>query len=441
MNRLMQALEPSYTFPKLDRKVRVLVFPCGAENALEIHQALRYSVHVELFGASSVDDHGQYQFPRYYGDLPHIHSADFEDAFSALTKKLGIDLVFATHDSVLTYLAPRAQAMGFTLVNGDAQTAEIARSKQRTYRLFAGCPWAPVVYTEPRQIPSWPVVIKPDEGQGGQGVTIAYGVEQAELALRRTCAPVMMEHLPGEELTVDCFTDRHHKLLWIGPRTRERVRAGISMRSRFLDVTPEIEGIATEINQRTLLRGPWFFQLKRATTGDWKLLEFSCRIAGTMVAQRARGINLPLMAIQDYLGRDLTCRSNRQIAQVDRSIVTRAKLTGSYDTVFVDLDDTLITDASATPLVMAFLYQSLKEGKQIKLITRHEHDVIATLEKARIAVNLFDEIIHITDGSSKADHITADSIFIDNHFPERLAVADQCGVSAVDLDALEFLIR
>jgi hypothetical protein len=55
----MPAAEP----PKdPSRRTRVLVFPCGAETATEIHQALRYSLHVELFGASSVDDHGRFRF-------------------------------------------------------------------------------------------------------------------------------------------------------------------------------------------------------------------------------------------------------------------------------------------------------------------------------------------------------------------------------------------
>src|SRR5690606_29479950 len=79
-------------------KIQALVFPCGAENAIEVHRALRYSVHVDLHGASSVDDHGSYQFDSYYGDLPNIQHPEFEAAFSALISRLNIDVVFATHD-------------------------------------------------------------------------------------------------------------------------------------------------------------------------------------------------------------------------------------------------------------------------------------------------------------------------------------------------------
>ncbi|WP_438451101.1 ATP-grasp domain-containing protein, partial [Listeria monocytogenes] len=81
-------------------------------------------------------------------------------------------------------------------------------------------------------------------------------------------------------------TDRSRRLLWIGPRTRERVKAGISMRSRLLPQSPRITEIAHQINDGMPLRGPWFFQLKRDRHGAWKLLEISCRVAGTMAAQR-----------------------------------------------------------------------------------------------------------------------------------------------------------
>lgn len=160
-----------------------------------------------------------------------------------------------------------------------------------------------------------------------------------------------------------------------------------------------------------------------------------------MAAQRAAGINLPLMAIQDYLGRDLVALPNPHVTLVDRNIATRAALDWEYDTVCVDLDDTLILNGHAVPQTIAFLYQSVAAGKQIVLLTRHAHDVARTLAAARIDAGLFDRIIVLRNGESKADHVTPRSIFIDNHFPERLAVARKCAVPVFDVDSVEFLIR
>jgi hypothetical protein len=425
----------------MSKKIRVLVFPCGSENAIEINRALRYSVHVDLFGASSIDDHGRFRFEQYIGGLPNINDKEFDNAFASLIARLKIDMVFATHDTVMEYLASRAQAMGFFLVNGDPVTTAIVRRKSLTYQFFTDCNWIPNVFDSVNDIKDWPAIIKPDLGQGGQGVTVVPDISEATLALSNIENPVIVDYLPGDELTVDCFTDRNRNLVWVGPRTRERVKAGITMRSNLLDVNSEVNGIASEINSRLTFRGPWFFQLKRDRLNKYKLLEISCRIAGSMVAQRARGVNLPLMAVQDFLGRSLVTTPNLRINVIDRNISTCANFDFEFDTVFVDLDDTLIIEGFAVPQVMAFLYQSIREGKQIKLITRHESDISLTLRKSRVASELFDEIIHLRNGESKADYVTENSIFIDNHFPERLDVATKRGVPVLDVDTLEFFLR
>lgn len=423
------------------RRVRVLVFPCGAETASEIHQALRYSLHVELFGASSVDDHGRFRFENYHGDLPRIDEPTFDYAFANLVEKLAIDIVFPTHDTVCNYLAPRAAAMGFHLVNGDERTTTICRRKSETYSLFADEPWIPETYADVDAVTAWPAIVKPDRGQGGQGVSRVSSKAAARAAIASVADSLLVEYLPGEELTVDCFTDRRGRLLWVGPRSRERIRAGISMRSRMFDPTPEIASIADTINERLTLHGPWFFQLKQDREGNWKLLEVACRMAGTMAAQRARGINLPLMTIQDFLGRDLVPLVEPRVRLIDRRIATQAELEYDYDDVFVDLDDTLIIDGHATPSVIAFLYQQKARDKRIVLITRHEHDCAETLDRAFLPPRLFDEVVHITNGRPKSAYMTDRAIFIDNHFPERLAVSKALGIPVLDVDMLEFFTR
>ncbi|MDH0050807.1 ATP-grasp domain-containing protein [Comamonas terrigena] len=425
----------------MSKKLKVLVFPCGSENATEIHSALRYSVHVDIYGASSIEDHGRYTFEKYIGDLPNISEKNFDEVFSHLISKLHIDIIFATHDTVHEYLSTRSSTMGFHLVNGDQKSAIIARKKSLTYELFSDLPWAPIVFKDPSYITDWPVIAKPDCGQGGQGVKLVHSLDDAKKIESTIQDPVWMEYLTGDEITVDCFTDRNRNLLWVGPRTRERIKAGISMRSTFLPPTESIREIATTINQRVTFRGPWFFQLKKDNFSQWKLLEFSCRVAGTMVSQRAKGINLPLMTIQDFLNRNLTTLPNKFIRLIDRKISTRAELNFDYEKVYIDLDETLIINNKAVPTVLSFVYQSIANGKKIILITRHTRDIKKSLASAKICIDIFDEIIHVKDGSYKSIFIHGKSIFIDNHFPERLDVALQKKIPTLDVDTLEFFIK
>lgn len=419
-------------------RVRTLVFPCGAEAGAEIAQALERSVHVELYGASSRDDHGRHLYRRY-ATLPGIAEPAFDERFGELLARWGIELVFATHDSVLEYLAPRMARWGARLVNGDPEATRIARRKSATYALFSGEPWVPRRYAGPREVRQWPVLLKPDCGQGGQGVTLASDLVQAEAAWAALDEPLLCEYLPGEELTIDCFTDGRRRLLHVGPRTRERVVGGIAMRSRPLPASEAILGIANAINDRLTMRGPWFFQLKADAEGLWKLLEVSCRLSSCSAVQRAAGVNLPLMAVQDHLERPLTVLADTRLALVERRIASVAEFDYAFDTAYLDFDDTLICDGAANPQAMRFAYRLLEMGKRLVLVTRHAGDVGQTLRAMRIAENLFDEIVHLREGEPKSACIRPPAIFVDNHFPERLEVSRRCGIPVFDVDALELL--
>jgi len=77
------------------QKFRVLIFPCGAENALELHDALSRCVNVEVWGASSREDHGRFVFRNYVSDIPYISEAKFLGAFNEVLRKHQVDAVFS----------------------------------------------------------------------------------------------------------------------------------------------------------------------------------------------------------------------------------------------------------------------------------------------------------------------------------------------------------
>ncbi len=51
-------------------KTKVLIFPAGEINSIEIHDSLSTCVNIELYGASSVDRHGGYVFRNYISGVP-----------------------------------------------------------------------------------------------------------------------------------------------------------------------------------------------------------------------------------------------------------------------------------------------------------------------------------------------------------------------------------
>lgn len=408
---------------KKDKK-RILVFPCGSEVGLEIHQSMQHSTHFELIGGSSLDDHGRFVYEHYIGDLPMHNQPGFVEHLQQVIREQRIDAIFPSMDSVAETLHNLAEQLGIIIIGSNAHTSAICASKSKTYAALQDCIPVPIGYRSLDEIDQYPVFLKPDKGYGGKGTFRANNREDADWALRRTPGLVMQEFLPGAEFTIDCFSDRHGKLRFHGPRTRSRIKAGISVHTRpTTEFAEEFAGWAEHINRILKPRGAWFFQAKVDQHGQPKLLEVAARLAGSSALFRAKGVNFALLSAFDAFDQDVEILVNDFDIEMDRALTNRFKTDLDYTDVFVDLDDTLIVNGKVNHELVAFLYQNINDGKRISLITRHAGDLDATLSKFRLT-QIFDRVIHITDGSSKADYIDVErAVFIDDSFMERKAIS------------------
>jgi hypothetical protein len=423
-------------------KVRVGVFPCGSENAIEIHDALSCVVGIEVFGFSSIDDHGRHVFRNYVGNIPYISDPVFIEFINDIIKLHSIDLLFPTHDSVAKLLAERRADLACKLVVSDYETTCICREKRRIYSAFKGCPFTPTIYDKDYDNIEFPVFVKPNKGQGSKYTKIVRDRDDLKEALRSIYDPVVVEYLPGEELTVDCFTDRHGTLRFIGPRSRSRIRFGISVNSRSIPVTPEIGSIAAEMNRRLRFRGLWFFQIKKDESGRFKILEISTRTAGTMCLYRHQGLNFPLLSVYDALDRDVEVIQNTFNIEVDRTLTNRFSIDYEFDTIYLDYDDTLVCDGKVNIYILMLLYQWAHQKKQVILLTRHDKCLKESFEKFHIHESLFTKIYHFDWNQEKAELIDKDkaAIFIDNAFSERKKVFELKGIPVFDVDAVDCLL-
>lgn len=418
----------------------VLVFPCGSEIGLEIHRSLAYSTHFAVHGASSTADHGAAVYQSYSGGLPFVGDPALVPALNDLIADKGIDLVLPAHDDVVLELA-RARAAGtlrVPAVTSELTTCEITRSKRRTYAALGGAIRTPRLL-ERVGADDLPIFVKPDQGQGSKGAAAIRLM--SDLEARREADPslLLMELLPGDEYTVDCFTDRHGVLRYSAGRQRVRVSGGISVRSAFVE-DPQFEVLARRINDVLRFRGAWFFQVKRSGDGELVLLEVAPRIAGTMGLSRCRGVNLVLLSLFDALDQDVSVRANVFDVVVDRALAARYRHDLTYQHVYFDLDDFLLVDDKVNPFAAAFVFQCLNRGVRMHLLTRHRGDLDATLARHRLA-GLFDEIVHLREGEEKHMFIAErDAIFLDDSFAEREAVHRRHRIPTFDVHALEALI-
>lgn len=419
-------------------KKRVLVFPCGSEIGLEIYRSLKNSIHFEVFGASSIEDHGCFVFENYINNIPFVEDKNFIEEINSIVDKYKIDFIFPAHDSVVLKLAQNQEKINAKIITSPPQTCEICRSKTKTYGKLQNIIKTPKILSVKEKI-DFPVFIKPDVGQGSKGAHKINNEKELNFYLLKTNDIIISEYLPGKEYTIDCFTNKNGELLFAEGRERGRINNGISVNSKPIQ-NPKFQEIAQKINSELSFRGVWFFQLKEDFQGKMVLMEIAPRIAGTMGLYRGLGINFAQLSLFDAMDIDVEILNNKFEIELDRALYSKYKTDLDYDTVYIDFDDTIIVDNKVNPEMITLLYSLQNKNKKIILITKHKENIESTLEKFNIHKKLFNEIIHISKSENKVDYITGTkAIFIDDSFAERKKVTEIKAIPTFDTTSVNVI--
>ena len=429
-------------------KKNILVFPCGSEIALEVYRAVNHSTHFNLIGANSIEDHGQFVFENYIGDLPFITSPDFLEKFRQVIRDNRIDAVYPAMDAVIELLKSNEDFLGCKVVSSPIETTQICLSKSKTYKVLENVVKVPKTFIANELVIAgkpFPVFAKPDIGYGSRGAKKISSVEdlKAHLDLYPSC--ILSEFLPGKEYTVDCFSSHNGELLFAAARERCRIMNGISVNTKPVkESAEEFEEFAKKINSAIKFSGAWFFQVKRDKNGELTLLEVASRFGGSSSLFRAQGINFALMSLFDAFDIPVSILRNSYNVIMDRALDNKYKLDLKYSEVFVDFDDCIYLEKQfVNDALMAFLYRCVNKGIKVSLLSRHDDEKLGKLDelldKLRIR-QVFDRIIHLDPSQKKIDFIdNTDSIFIDDSFAERKAIANKFNIPVFSLDMIEAL--
>lgn len=424
---------------------RVLVYPCGTEIGLEIYKSIQYSTHYEIWGGSSSYDHGRFVFERHIDNLPFIDDNSDESLvaeFNSIIAQYGIDIVYPAMDGVVTVFAKYRQYLSAVVIAPDYSVAQITRSKMATYQLLKNKVDTPKVYENVYEVEEFPCFMKPDVGQGSIGAQLVTSPSQLQGVRFGAGQMLVMENLPGEEYTVDCFTNNMGELVYSRARTRRRIKNGISVNAVFVDI-PEISEIAEKINSSMPQLGGWFFQVKKDKEGKFKLLEVASRVAGTSAITRASGVNLPLLTVNAFMGINTDAVIiNEGYIELDRALENKYVTDIEFDSLYVDYDDTMVVDGLVNLTMIKLVYQCLNEGKKVTLLSRHTGSSLEKELEIHHMSNLFDEVIKLTRLDKKSDYITTEKpIFVDDSYGERREVYDALKIPVFDTHSVECLIR
>ena len=430
-------------------KKNILVFPCGSEIALEVYRAVKNSTHFNLIGASSVSDHGKFVFENYVDGLPFITAPDFIPSIKKVVADYNIDAIYPAMDAVIEILKKNEEDLGCKVVAPSVETTQICLSKSRTYKVLNGIVKIPQVFSADQLLQAkenlFPVFAKPDIGYGSRGAKKITSTEdlKAHLELYPSC--IFSEYLPGKEYTVDCFTNSNGELLFAAARERSRIMNGISVNTKPVKDNAEVfVDFAKKINSAIKFSGAWFYQVKRDVNGEITLMEVASRFGGSSSLFRAQGINFALMSLFDTFGIPVTILRNNYNVEMDRALDNKYKLDLKYSEVFVDFDDCIYLEKSfVNDALMAYLYRCVNKNIKVTMLSRHDDVKLGKLDdlldKLRIR-QVFDRIIHLDPTEKKIDYIdNTDSIFIDDSFAERKAIADKFHIPVFSLDMVEAL--
>ncbi len=409
-------------------KKNVLIVPAGTEIGHEIFEALCYSKHWNLIGANTVRDHSEILYDRLLLNFPSVYDPGFAEAVNRAVTRYHVDFVFPAHDEAIVQLAGNLQ--GAVFAGPSPHIARILRSKTETLLALQDVVPTPCIYA-PGNLPDrFPVFAKPDRGQGSRGARQVDSREEYDALCRKHENLVFQELLPGQEVTVDCYTSRNGWLRYAQPRERQRVSMGIASRMSTV-CDPNLTAHATAISNTFGLFGPWFFQMKRAVDGTFKLLEVANRIAGSMGFQRALGVNLIDAFLHELSGHEVSFFSNSISGLVyDRALYEQIKWDYRPAVVYVDFDDTLrFEDGSVNYRLIGLLYGFRNNLKaKIVLLSRCADNLDNILLSIGLR-NLFHEIIVLDRATPKSAHINESSaIFIDDSFAERAEVFRAHGI-------------
>ena len=425
-------------------KKRVLVYPCGTEIALEIYRAIHNDKDYQLVGGSSTYDHGRFVYKNHIDDLPFISDESTLDEVISFNKHIeghDIDLIYPAMDGVLTVFSKYRGALTPIVAAPEFLTCEITRSKSRTYETVRAFVKTPVLYEDASGVSEFPVFVKPDVGQGSVNAKRVNSRDELDSILQVNCGKMIIcEFLPGEECTVDCYTNADGRLVFCVPRRRKRIKNGISVNAYRVDV-PELYDMAVCINSLVKQVGGWFFQVKQDKDLEYRLLEVSSRIGGASAFSRFLGVNLPLLTVNEHFGRVTTdVIANDCEIELDRALYNSCRSNLDFTTAYVDFDDTIVIDGKLNIQVISFIYECINKNRKVILLTRHKGDLYAELKKFKIS-ELFSEIIWIRDETDeKTAHIKyLDAVFIDDSYGERKKVHDMFGIPVFDVHNVECL--
>ena len=319
--------------------VVVLVTGVGAPGAPGIIRSLRDGAErerrdISIVGTDADSDASGKVLCNEFRVVPSGDSDYYIDAMKKVVRGNAVDVVLPLTGQELLPLSKNKELLNVCI--SEPKAICVAEDKYQTFRKFESLIPVPayiltrtadgfVAAAEKLGYPEKLVCFKPPISNGGRGFRILDSVTDnkytilnnkpeenirvrlgAITAIFEWTEPfpqlLVMEYLPGHEYSIDGLA-REGKLLVGVPRLREKVKSGVSVKTRVVERQGLVNALATVVG-KLKMHGPVGIQMKKSETGVYKLLECNPRLHGGTGATTASGVNIPWLSVKLHLEED-----------------------------------------------------------------------------------------------------------------------------------------
>ncbi len=240
--------------------------------------------------------------------IPRGNAPEFTSILRQECQRRQIELLIPTVDAELAPLAQQAEhfkELGIKLPLSSAETLQRCADK---YALLTHCQDTGLtpefeLLTPQTNLTTWqfPCFAKPRHGSGSNGAMTINHQGELEL-LPKDSSYLIQELLPGEEYSVDIYIHSGGIPIAAVPRLRMKIDSGIAVAAQTC-INPQLSQMAVAIAQQAGITYVANVQFKADQNGQFKLLEINPRFPGTLPLTAAAGIDIPLLLIDDILGK------------------------------------------------------------------------------------------------------------------------------------------
>ncbi len=255
-----------------------------------------------VVGADASEENAGRYFADAFYHIPGCGEDGYVGALLAICEKERIDGLIPLYEAefpVLNGARGQFEELGVHLLLSENRVTDLCKDKGKTAAFFERhhIP-APRIYSKKEADAEcrFPLIVKPLDGMGSQGVFRAENREQLDFFYGYVRNPMIQSCAAGTEYTVDVLCDEGGTPVYIVPRVRLEVRSGEVVKSRTerqRTVVRETMGLLEALNREGRVSGPMTIQCFLSEGGETvSFIEINPRFGG--------GVPLSFAAGADY---------------------------------------------------------------------------------------------------------------------------------------------